>query len=445
MVSNSISLTASQQRQIKLEQELQQDFQESSSSKEDLSIFRGRCIAVTDNGFYLANINGITFFSYTKEELPPENAWITVTRLDNGEITYKIDTPFLADGSDFRESAFQRLQNNDLRMVKLLRDRALFFRGVRNFFDGLGFQELHTPTLVESPGIEKYLEVFSTQYQNFDGTHQPFFLPTSPEFSLKEALSSGLPKIYEIAKCFRNAGECSQTHRPEFFMLEWYRAYEDYSVIMKDCVQLVLYLAGLIYGKTNVTFRGNTANLQEYKCFTVKELFAKEKIELDYYSQDSEHFKKQVRESLNLSESDCTGLTKEDLFFKVMLDKIEPFLGMDCPTFIHEYPLEMTPLSEKSSPLYGKRFELYLCGVELANGYGELVDALEQERRFVQVLEERKAVKALPLGFPSRFIKAMKIGMPPSSGVALGLERLLMILAGTENLGDTLLIDSFSC
>ena len=442
MVSHSISLTESQEIQIKLEQQLQKDFQK-SSLQSDSSVNRGRCVAITDEGFYLANINGMSFIP-CKSEKPSENAWITVTKDENGCFSYKTDTPFLADGTDFRKSAFQRLQNNDLRMVKLLRDRALFFRGVRNFFDGIGFQELHTPTLVESPGIEKYLEVFSTQYQNFDGSTQQFFLPTSPEFSLKEALSSGLPRIYEIAKCFRNAGECSQTHRPEFFMLEWYRAYEDYSVIMKDCVQLVLYLALLLYGKTEATFRGHTVNLQEYKCFTVRELFARENIELDYYSLEPELFKKQVRESLNLSEADCAGLTKEDLFFKVMLDKIEPFLGMDCPTFIHEYPLEMTPLSEKSSPLYGKRFELYLCGVELANGYGELIDAIEQERRFVQVMEERKAVNASPLGFPSRFIKAMKIGMPPSSGVALGLERLLMILAGTENLGDTLLIDSFS-
>lgn len=442
MVSNSISLTESQETQIKLEQQLQKDFQK-SSPKNDSSVNRGRCVAIIDNGFYLANINGMTFIPYAGE-MPSENAWVTVVKNENGSFSYKTDTPFLADGTDFRKSAFQRLQNNDLQMVKLLRDRALFFRGVRNFFDGIGFQELHTPTLVESPGIEKYLEVFSTEYQNFDGSIQQFFLPTSPEFSLKEALSSGLPRIYEIAKCFRNSGECSQTHRPEFFMLEWYRAYEDYSVIMKDCVQLVLYLAQLLYCKTQATFRGHTVDLQNYKSFTVKELFAGQNIELDYYSLDSQRFEKQVRESLKLSQADCAGLTKEDLFFKVMLDKIEPFLGMDCPTFIHEYPLEMTPLSEKSSPLYGKRFELYLCGVELANGYGELVDAVEQECRFIQVMEERKAVNASPLGFPSRFIKAMKIGMPPSSGVALGLERLLMILAGTENLGDTLLIDSFS-
>ncbi|MEE1289939.1 MAG: amino acid--tRNA ligase-related protein [Spirochaetota bacterium] len=442
MVSHSVSLNASQQRHIELERALQQDFKKSSSDS-SMSKYTGRCVAVTDDGFYLANIDGLTFFPCTKE-CPPENAWITVTKNNENDFSYKIDTPFLATKEDFRRSAFGRLQNNDLRMVGLLRDRSLFFRGVRNFFDALGFQELHTPTLVESPGIEKYLEVFSTEYQDFDGSTQRFFLPTSPEFSLKEALSAGLPKIYEIAKCFRNAGECSQTHRPEFFMLEWYRAYEDYSIIMQDCVELVLYLSQLLYGRNQATFRGHTVNLQEYKCFTVRELFARENIELDNYSLEPELFKKQVRESLELSESDCAELTKEDLFFKVMLNRIEPFLGMECPTFIHEYPLEMTPLSEKSSPLYGKRFELYLCGVELANGYGELVDAVEQERRFVQVMQERESVNASPLGFPSRFIKAMKIGMPPSSGVALGLERLLMILAGTENLGDTLLIDSFS-
>ena len=152
--------------------------------------------------------------------------------------------------------------------------------------------------------------------------------------------------------------------------------------------------------------------MQNYKCFTVRELFAGQNIELDYYSLVPQRFEAQAREALNLSVSECENLTKEDLFFKVMLDKIEPFLGMDCLTFIHEYPLEMTALSEKASPLYGKRFELYLCGIELANGYGELVDALEQEQRFAVVMEERKALNASQLGFPSRFINEMKIGMP---------------------------------
>lgn len=444
MTSDSISLTKFQEKQIMLERELQQEFKKSSPVNDNLSECRGRCVAVNDDGFYLANIYGMFFFP-CDGECPPENALVTVKKSDDGKIDYKIDTPFLSDNLTFRRSAFHRLHDNNLRMVQLLHDRALFFRGVRNFFDGKGFQELHTPTLVESPGIEKYLEVFSTSYENFDGTYTQLFLPTSPEFSLKEALSSGLPRIYEIAKCFRNFGECSQTHRPEFFMLEWYRSYEDYSVIMKDCAQLLLYLAQLLYDKSHVVFRGIKADLSEYECFTIRELFAEQNIELDYYSLEPQRFYAQARAALNLSESECVDLTKEDLFFKVMLDKIEPFLGKKCPTFIYEYPLEMTALSEKASPLYGKRFELYLCGIELANGYGELVDAYEQERRFSVVMEERKAVKALPLGFPSRFINAMKIGMPPSSGVALGLERLLMILAGTENIGDTLLVDSFSC
>lgn len=444
MTSDSISLTEYQKKQIMMEKELQLEFKKSSPANDNLSECRGRCAAVNNDGFYIANIDGMFFFP-CDGECPPENALVTVKKCSNGKIDYKIDTPFLSDNLTFRHSAFHRLQDNDLRMVKLLHDRTLFFRGVRNFFDAKGFQELHTPTLVESPGIEKYLEVFSTQYENFDGTYQQFFLPTSPEFSLKEALSSGLLRIYEIAKCFRNSGECSQTHRPEFFMLEWYRAYEDYSVIMKDCVQLILYLAQLLYDRSQVVFRGTKVDLCNYECFTVRELFAKQNIELDYYSLEPQRFETQARAALNLSESESINLTKEDLFFKVMLDKIEPFLGKNCPTFIYEYPLEMTALSEKASPLYGKRFELYLCGIELANGYGELVDACEQERRFASVMEERKAVKASQLGFPSRFINAMKIGMPPSSGVALGLERLLMILAGTENIGDTLLIDSFLC
>ena len=223
---------------------------------------------------------------------------------------------------DYSYSPYSRLITYSTNYAHIQK-RNLFFKGVRAFFETEGFLELHTPTLVESPGIEKHMGVFQTEYKNLQGEKSTYYLPTSPEFSLKEALTSGLTDIFEICKTYRNNGEHSNLHRPEFFMLEWYRAFSEYNVIMNDIERLVLFLCKLFTAKIALPTIIQNKLFQSNILHTIKELFYKININLDNYSTNPESFKIQAEKVLNLENST---LTKEDLFFQCMLDLIEPKL-----------------------------------------------------------------------------------------------------------------------
>ncbi|MCG8571089.1 MAG: hypothetical protein MJB14_13190, partial [Spirochaetes bacterium] len=288
-----------------------------------------------------------------------------------------------------------------------------------------------------------YLEPFYTEYTDYHGKKIPFYLPTSPEFALKEALSAGLEKIFEIAKVYRNQGESSQLHRPEFFMLEWYRAYQSYEKIMEDCHHLLLSLGQQIYQSTTLKYQQYTIDLSKLKKIKLKDLFDNFQINLDYYSTDEFQFCQQVLRALKERESE---LTKEDLFFKFFLNHIEPELGTTFPVILYDYPLEMTTLSRQcdDNPLYGQRFELYIGGTELANAYGELIDPEDQGNRFAQTIKIRQDLGKSDLAMPERFIKNLEYGLPPCAGIALGLERLFMIFENIDDIEKTNLYPLFS-
>ena len=344
---------------------------------------------------------------------------------------------------------YTKLNKNNKKMFTTLKNSQNFFRESRNFFYNNDFIELHTPTLLESPGVELYIEPFETHYYDFNDKSFSFFLPISPEFSLKGALGAGLEKVFEIAKVFRNRGENSNLHRPEFFMLEWYRAYSDYDVIIDDCYNYIRYIANTIYKKDEIAYYNSICSLKSLKKITVKEIFKEFDIDLDDYSQNERKFKTSI-----IDFYDKTGIKiptdseKDDLFFKFFLDNVESKLGFDFPTVVYEYPIEMcalsTPLSKNK--LYGKRFELYLFGIELANGFGELTDPLKQESNFKDIIQKREKNKAIAeLTLPQNFLRTLEFGLPPSSGVALGLERLFMIFENLSHINETNLFDFGSC
>lgn len=312
-------------------------------------------------------------------------------------------------------------------------NREKYFKYIREFFSEKDFIELHTSTLTESPGIETYIEPFQTTYYNYNNDKIPFYLPTSPEFLLKEALTLGYDNIYEIAKVFRNVGEKSKYHSPEFFMLEWYRAFANYDAIIKDCSELLIYLSHKIYNNSAIKHKRGSIDLSDVKIVTVKELFEEYGINLDYYSSDPAKFIKEVNSHYAYDLSD---VQKDDVFFKFFMDKIEPTLGYDKPTFVCSYPIDMCGLSNvcKDGEYYGERFELYILGIECANGFGELTDPAKQEGNFKKTLEFRKKNAIYGLDMPNRFIKALKYGIPPCSGVALGLERLFMIFFDVDSI-----------
>ncbi|HOS31632.1 MAG TPA: EF-P lysine aminoacylase EpmA [Spirochaetota bacterium] len=306
-------------------------------------------------------------------------------------------------------------------------NREKYFKYIREFFSEREFIELHTPTLTESPGIETYIEPFQTTYYAYNNDKIHYYLPTSPEFSLKEALTLGYDNIYEIAKVFRNSGEKSQYHSPEFFMLEWYRAYANYEAIIEDCSRLLKYLSLRIYNNPIIKHKRGVIDLSDAKTVAVKELFEEYGINLDLYSSDPAKFIKEVNSHYSCDLSD---VQKDDVFFKFFMDKIEPTLGYDKPVFVCSYPIDMCGLSNvcKDNALYGERFELYILGIECANGFGELTDPVKQKENFEKTLKFRNKNAIYKLSMPNRFIKALKYGIPPCSGVALGLERLFMIL-----------------
>jgi len=318
-------------------------------------------------------------------------------------------------------------------MLKILKNRTLFLNKTKEFFYKNDFLEIETPTLVESPGVEDHLEPFKTKYFDYNGKSKNFYLPTSPEFSLKEALTSGIEKVFEIAKVFRNYGENSILHKPEFLMLEWYRAYSNYEVIMDDILNLLKFLSESLYKKNVLIYKNRECRLDSIKKIKVKDLFAEYSINLDNYSLNEESFKKEITNFLKI---DNNSLSKEDMFFKFFLNFIEPKLGFENPVIVYEYPYEMAKLSELcDNSCYGKRFELYLFGIEIANGYQELTDYKRQKENFLKTITNRKLNRAKEkLTLPKRFLNSLKYGLPPSSGVALGVERLFMIFENLEDI-----------
>jgi lysyl-tRNA synthetase class 2 len=333
-------------------------------------------------------------------------------------------------------SLFFKLNRSGRRLLDLLRKKQRFMSSIRDFFIDAGFLEVHTPFLVPSPGVERFIEPFTTTYLDMSGKPKECYLPTSPEFALKGALSAGLERIFEIKKVFRNHGENSVLHRPEFFMLEWYRAYEGLECLVEDCRSLLEHCVREITGSTVFTRGGVTCDLSRIETVTVKECFERHDINLDLYDDAPEKFCTLVSRSLDIEPS---GFTRDDLFFKFFLNRIEPRLGFECPVAVQGYPLAMSTLCEPdvSDSRYAQRFELFIHGIEIANAYGELRDPVEQRRRFESVVDERKGSGYSTLDVPAEFLGYLEAGIPPTAGIALGLDRLFMLLTGCENLSES--------
>jgi lysyl-tRNA synthetase class 2 len=256
---------------------------------------------------------------------------------------------------------------------------------------------------------------------------------------MKRLLAEGFPRIFQLARVFRN-GEISGTHNPEFTMLELYRAHTDYRGIMEDLEQTVAACARAVTGGTRVTWGAHTLDLAPpFERLTVEAAFRmRAGIDLAACGGDAGR----LREAVVASGLDGgqAGDTFDDLFFRVFLERIEPSLGLQRPTFLVDWPAAMAALSrlKADDPRFAERFELYAGGLELANGFSELTDAVEQRRRLVeeQGLRARLGRPVYPLD--ERFLSALP-RMPEAGGVALGLDRLLMLLVGASKIEEVLL------
>ena len=307
---------------------------------------------------------------------------------------------------------------------------------IRGWFEAQGFIEVDTSPLQVSPGNETHLHAFATELIGPDGTRQPLYLHTSPEFACKKLLAAGEQKIFTFASAFRNR-ERGALHHPAFTMLEWYRTHEPYERLMDDCAVL-LQLAAEAAGTKALTYGTRTADpLAAPERLTVAQAFTRHAgidllATLDGEVANSEALAQAaVTAGIKIAPDDTWG----DIFSRILVEKVEPNIGNGRATLLTEYPASQAALARRSTadPRVAERFELYACGVELANAFGELTDPIEQRRRFEMEMAEKQRIYGERYPIDEDFLAALA-HMPPASGAALGFDRLVMLATGATHI-----------
>jgi lysyl-tRNA synthetase class 2 len=285
--------------------------------------------------------------------------------------------------------------------IEILEKRDLITQSLRSFFHKHRFTEVQTPVRVRTPALEEHIDAQESG---------KLFLRTSPELHMKRLLCAGHKRIFQIGPCFRK-DECGQHHSPEFTMLEWYRANADYRDILDDTQKLILAAAG----NETISYQGHQINLRPpWAEYTVSNAFMRFAGWDPVLNYDAARF-------------------DVDL-----VEKVEPHLPSDRPAVLTDYPVELAALARCRADAVpvAERWELYIGGLELANAYSELTDVCEQRRRFDNCLEQRRAHGSEIYPVDTDFLSALKNGMPPSGGVALGIDRLIMLLTDSASIND---------
>jgi len=330
----------------------------------------------------------------------------------------------------------------------MARARARLQGAVRAHLAARGFDEVETPCLVPAPGMEPHIHAFETAFVPEAGVSgraaRLLWLHSSPEYAMKRLLADGFERIFQFARVFRN-GEVSSTHNPEFTMLEMYRAGTDHRGIMEDLEQAVEAGARALHpaGGTQFRWRGHAVDFAApFDRVPVAASFARAGVDLDSCGNDARKLRAAaIASGLDGGPgSDPEGERFDDVFFRIFLQAVEPALGHARPVYLTDWPASMAALSRlrKDDPRWAERFELYAAGLELANGFSELNDAAEQRRRLLEEQEERRRLSRPVYPLDERFLAAVG-HMPDAGGVALGLDRLLMLLTGAERIRDVLL------
>jgi lysyl-tRNA synthetase class 2 len=316
----------------------------------------------------------------------------------------------------------QRLPARNLRFEyqRLWQD---YIYWVREFFREQEFLEIATPNLVSCPGTEPSLDYFSTEFI-LGARRDKLFLPTSPELHLKKALAFGAEKIFEIKTCFRN-GEVTSLHQPEFTMIEWYRSCENLLTIKRDVADLVNFLCRKI-----PSLRGPLG----FDSSTMQQLFYRH-CGMDLRPETSLEQLKALALKLGVDAKSATQI--DDFFFLIFLEKIEKELIPERLTFVEKYPPYQAALARLTEDGWGDRLEVYWQGLEIANAFHELNDPVVQRARFAEDLAKKKSLGKDSVPLDSEFLQCLEAGMPPASGIALGLERLFMGLTGLTQIADT--------
>jgi lysyl-tRNA synthetase class 2 len=309
---------------------------------------------------------------------------------------------------------------------------------LRAHFEAQAFTEVECAQLQASPGNETHLHGFRAEAVAIDGRKADVWLHTSPEFAAKKLLAAGEKRIFDFARVFRNR-ESGRLHASEFTMLEWYRAGEGYEALMADCAAL-LHVAAEASGRERWSLRGRAVDAAaEPERLSVQEAFVR-------------HAGIDLLATLSAAEVDRDALASaaaaagvrvaaddgwSDVFSRVLVEKVEPSIGNGRATILCEYPWPEAALARRKpdDPLVAERFELYACGVELANAFGELTDPAEQRRRFEEDMALKRRIYGEDNPIDAEFLAALG-AMPEASGAALGFDRLVMLAAGAENMAE---------
>jgi lysyl-tRNA synthetase class 2 len=296
-------------------------------------------------------------------------------------------------------------------------------RHIRAFFDAQDFLEVETPLVVPSPGLDVHLDAMRVEHKRHER-----YLITSPEYQMKRLLAGGLRRIYQLCKCFRN-DELGERHQPEFTMLEWYRGEADIESVMRDTEQLVATLARALSSKLRDDDSSSPSRAMLHSALgdvdvtppwprlTMREAFAR---------------------FCDVSMEEA--LRDEERFYRLLIDRVEPGLARMGAVFLCEWPASMASLARKkaSDPSVAERFEAYIAGVELCNGFGELTDAGEQRERLLADQAARRELGLPVYPIDERFLAALEEGIPESAGNALGVDRLIMLRLGAAHIEDVM-------
>jgi lysyl-tRNA synthetase class 2 len=321
-----------------------------------------------------------------------------------------------------------------------LRARGRIAAALRAWFAGRDFVEVETPALQVSPGNETHLHAFATELIRPGGERRPLYLRTSPEFACKKLLAAGEPRIVEFARVFRNR-ERGALHHPEFTMLEWYRANEPYETLMDDCAALMAEAARAA-GATRFCFRDKTVDpFAAPERVTVAEAFTRHAgVDLLATVVGGQGDRDKLAQAAATADvATAADDTWGDIFSRILAERVEPKLGTGRATLLYEYPLPLAALAraKPGSDQVAERFELYACGVELANAFGELTDVGEQRARFAAAMDEKSRIHGERYPLDEDFLEALA-AMPPASGIALGLDRLVMLATGAPRIEQVL-------
>lgn len=331
---------------------------------------------------------------------------------------------------------WQKLKNNPRLWDRyFLRERVI--KEIRNFFDKQGFHEVETPVLIGHPLAESYIDVFTTTL--FDRNRRPYtlYLSTSPEAQLKKLMVAGIGNCYSITKSFRNTETDSKTHSPEFTILEWYRVGKTYLDIMGDCEKLMAELCQSIFQKKRLPYQGREIDFSKpWSKISVSEAFD-QWAHIDFNDFLIEENAREIAKKKGYRVTDEN--TWEEVYNQIYLNEIEPHLKESGPVFIYDFPSSLAALSQKkrNDPRFSERFEFYIGGLELGDCYTELTDWKEQKNRFDREMRMIKKTHKTPYEYDADFIDALKEGLPPCSGIAVGIDRLLMLFMNVTDVAET--------